>query len=159
MPSHRVNVLRRPRISPESESIAANAHDGLHMKMTAVSQWRARRAAHTWTMTTNTPHPKIARGRRWRLPLLICAGAATLAVLAGYDATQPATTAAPPGFSRAGGFAADEGDDQTQLQQQLNQQQLQQSMQQAEQQNEQAQQQFNQDMQQQQTYENQFNNP
>lgn len=154
MPNHRVNVLRGPRISPESCGVADDAHDGFHIKATAVSQWIARNAAHTWTMTTNTPQPRVAGDRLRRLLLLIFAGAATLAGIAGYDATRPETTAAPPGFSRAGGFAADDGDDQAQLQQQL-----QQSMQQAEQQNEQAQQQFNQDMQQQQTYENQFNNP
>ncbi|OBH45859.1 hypothetical protein [Mycobacterium mantenii] len=126
-------------------------------------------------MTTNTPRPTVAGGRRRRL-LLGLAGAAVLAVLALYDAAQPQTAGimpgsgsvrptdlavspqAPPGIA-GGGFAADDDDDQAQLQQQLNQQQLQQSMQQAEQQNEQAQQQFNQDMQQQQTYENQFNNP
>ncbi|RAU93336.1 hypothetical protein DQP58_16565 [Mycobacterium colombiense] len=112
-------------------------------------------------MTTDTPGPAITDGRR-RLPPLVFGIAATLAVLALYDAAQPARTGitdaavapqAPPGVT-GGGFAADDGDDQAQLQQQL-----QQSMQQAEQQNEQAQQQFNQDMQQQQTYENQFNNP
>lgn len=127
-------------------------------------------------MTTHTPHPTIAGGRRRRLLRLTLAGAATLAALALYAAAQahtPETTLgsgsvrltdmavapqAPPGLT-GGGFAADDGDDQAQLQQQLNQQQLQQSMQQAEEQNEQAQQQFNQDMQQQQTYENQFNDP
>lgn len=132
-------------------------------------------------MTTHTPHPTIAGGRRRRLLRLTLAGAATLAALALYAVAQahtPETTLgsgsvrltdmavapqAPPGLT-GGGFAADDGDDQAQLQQQLNQQQLnqqqlQQSMQQAEEQNEQAQQQFNQDMQQQQTYENQFNDP
>ncbi|OSC29249.1 hypothetical protein B8W69_09620 [Mycobacterium vulneris] len=126
-------------------------------------------------MTTNTPRPTIAGGCRRRLLRLTLAGAATLAVLALYDAAQPQTPGttlgpgsvrltdmafpqAPPGLT-GGSLAADDGDDQAQLQQQLNQQQLQQSMQQAEEQNEQAQQQFNQDMQQQQTYENQFNNP
>ncbi|OMC29815.1 hypothetical protein [Mycobacterium colombiense] len=123
-------------------------------------------------MTANTAGPTTAGGRRRRLLRLTLAGAATLAVLARYDAAQPQTPAttlgsgsvrltdmafspqAPPGLA-GGGLAADDGDDQAQL----NQQQLQQSMQQAEEQNEQAQQQFNQDMQQQQTYENQFNNP
>ncbi|WP_155765976.1 hypothetical protein [Mycobacterium colombiense] len=123
-------------------------------------------------MTTNTPGPTIAGGCRRRLLRLTLAGAATLAVLALYDAAQPQTPGttlgsgsvrltdmalspqAPPGLT-GGGLAADDGDDQAQLQQQLNQQ----SMQQAEEQNEQAQQQFNQDMQQQQTYENQFNDP
>jgi hypothetical protein len=125
-------------------------------------------------MTTNTPRPLIAAGRRRRLLSLILAGAATLAVLALYDAVQPQaaeTTVgsvrltdmaispqAPPGLT-GGGFAADDDDDQAQLQQQLNQQQLQQSMQQAQEQNDEAEQQFNQDMQQQQTYENQFNDP
>ena len=127
-------------------------------------------------MTTNTPHPTIAGGRRRLLPRLILAGAATAALLALHDAAQPQTPGttvasgsvrltdmalspqAPPGLT-GDGFAADDNDDQAQLQQQLNQQQLQQSMQQAEEQNEQAQQQFDQDMQQQQTYENQFNNP
>lgn len=127
-------------------------------------------------MTTHTADPTIAGGHRRRLLRLTIAGAATLAVLALYDAAQPQTPEsplesgsvrltdlavapqAPPGLTDDG-FAADDGDDQAQLQQQLNQQQLQQSMQQAEEQNEQAQQQFNQDMQQQQTYENQFNDP
>ena len=127
-------------------------------------------------MTTNTPHPIIAAGRRRRLLRLILAGAATLAVLALYEAVQPQAAEttlgsgsvrltdvaispqAPPGLT-GGGFAADDDDDQAQLQQQLNQQQLQQSMQQAQEQNDEAQQQFNQDMQQQQTYENQFNDP
>ncbi|OMB96700.1 hypothetical protein [Mycobacterium colombiense] len=123
-------------------------------------------------MTANTAGPTTAGGRRRGLLRLTLAGAATLAVLALYDAAQPQTPGttlgsgsvrltdmafspqAPPGLA-GGGLAADGGDDQAQL----NQQQLQQSMQQAEEQNEQAQQQFNQDMQQQQTYENQFNNP
>lgn len=137
-----------------------------------MSQWVARDAAHTWRMTTNTPHPTIAGERRRRLLHLTLAGAAALAVLALHDAAQPQTTGtmlgsgsvrltdvavspqAAPGLA-GGGFAADDDDDQAQLQQQLDQQE----MQQAEQQNEQAEQQFNQDMQQQQTYENQFNNP
>lgn len=106
-------------------------------------------------MTTGTLGPAITR---------VFGIAATLAVLALYDAAHAATPAIVPGWGSvrltdaagspglAGGFATDDGDDQLQ-------QQLQQSMQEAEQQNEQAQQQFNQDMQQQQTYENQFNNP
>lgn len=128
-------------------------------------------------MTTNTPHPMIAAGRRRRLLRLMLAGAATLAVLALYEAVQPQAAEttlgsgsvrltdvaispqAPPGLT-GGGFAADDDDTQAQLQQQqLNQQQLQQSMQRAQEQNDEAEQQFNQDMQQQQTYENQFNNP
>lgn len=127
-------------------------------------------------MTTDTPHPTIAGGRRRRLLRLSLAGAATLAALSLYAAAQGETPGATLGSGSVrltdmavapqaapgligGGFAADDGDDQARLQQQLNQQQLQQSMQQAEEQNEQAQQQFNQDMQQQQTYENQFNDP
>lgn len=130
------------------------------METTAEPQGAARDVAHTWRMTTDSPHPTITGGRRRPLLRLLFAGAAGLAVLALYDAGQPAKTGiadvavapqAPPGVT-GGGFAADDGDDQAQ-------QQLQQSMQQAEQQNEQAQQQFNQDMQQQQTYENQFNDP
>ena len=125
-------------------------------------------------MTPNTP--TIVGGWSRRLPRLILAGAAAVAMLAMYDSTQPQATGttlgsgtvrltdsesspqAPPGLS-GGGLAADDDDDQARLQQQLNQQQLQQSMQQAQEQNDEAEQQFNQDMQQQQTYENQFNNP
>ncbi|OBJ10248.1 hypothetical protein A5659_26120 [Mycobacterium sp. 1165196.3] len=106
-------------------------------------------------MTTDTLGPAITR---------VFGIAATLAVLALYDAARVTTPETVPSWDSVhladaagspgltGGFATDDGDDQLQ-------QQLQQSMQQAEQQNEQAQQQFNQDMQQQQTYENQFNNP
>lgn len=125
-------------------------------------------------MSSDRPHPTTTGGRRGVLRLVVGI-AATLAVLALYDAARVATPGGAPGWALAsrtdlavapeappgltgGGFAADD-DDQSRLQQQLDQQQLQQSMQQAEQQNEQAQQQFNQDMQQQQTYENQFNDP
>lgn len=121
-------------------------------------------------MTTNTPHPRIGGGCRRRVTRLLLAGAATVALLALYDAGQPQPNGATVSSGsvrltdlalspQAGAFATDDDDDQAQLQQQLNQQQLQQSMQQAQEQNDEAEQQFNQDMQQQQTYENQFNNP
>lgn len=107
---------------------------------------------------------------------LIFAGAATVALLALFDAgrtgptettlgyrsvrlTDVALPLAPPGLTGTGGFATDSDDDQAQLQQQQNLQQMLQSEQQAQEQNDEAQQQFNQDMQQQQLYENQFNNP
>jgi hypothetical protein len=107
---------------------------------------------------------------------LVLAGAATLAIIALFDAARPDAMNTAPGPVRLtdvalsapasgpfGGFAADGDDDwaqqQAQLQEQLAQQQMQQSMQQAEQQNEAAQQQFVQDMQQAQLTEQQANNP
>jgi hypothetical protein len=116
-------------------------------------------------MTTTAPD----RRRRLRTIRPIFAGAATLAMIALFDAARPDTTHAVPGSVRLtnlatsgapfGGFAADTDDDWAQQQEQLALQQMQQSMQQAEQQNEAAQQQFQQDMQQAQLTEQQANNP
>ena len=116
-----------------------------------------------------------ATDRRTRTVRLVLAGAATLTMIALFDAARPDTHPAPasvrltdvalsaPASAPFGGFAADGDDDwaqqQAQLQEQLAQQQMQQSMQQAEQQNEAAQQQFLQDMQQAQLTEQQANNP
>jgi hypothetical protein len=102
---------------------------------------------------------------------LVLAGAATLAMIAMFDAARADTHTArasvrladvallAPASGPFGGFAADGDDDWAQQQEQLAQQQMQQSMQQAEQQNEAAQQQFLQDMQQAQLTEQQANNP
>ena len=132
-------------------------------------------------MNTTTPQQNYSaagdRRRQLRMMQLVFAGAATVALLALFDAgrTGPTETTlgsgsvrladmsvsplAPPGLSGTGGFATDSDDDQAQLQQQQNLQQMLQSEQQAQEQNDEAQQQFNLDMQQEQTYENQFNNP
>ncbi|WP_142282262.1 hypothetical protein [Mycobacterium sp. IEC1808] len=115
------------------------------------------------------------RRRRLRIVRLALAGAATLAMLALFNAARPDTTHAAigpvrltdvalsaPAAGPVGGFAADDDDwaqQQEQQQEQFALQQMQQSMQQAEQQNEAAQQQFLQDMQQAQTTEQQANNP
>jgi hypothetical protein len=107
-------------------------------------------------MTTTAPDQR----RRLRMMQLIFAGAATLAMIALFDAARPDATHTVPGTGSVrltdvalplpasgpfGGFAADNDDDQAQqqaqLQEQLALQQMQQSMQQAEEQNEQAQQQ------------------
>jgi hypothetical protein len=110
-------------------------------------------------MTTNTPHPKTAGAwrRQLRMAQLVFAGAAAVALLALFDATQTGAPGTMPGTDSV--RLADSDDDQAQLQQQQDLQQMLQSMQQAQEQNDAAQQQFNQDMQQQQLYENQFNNP
>lgn len=129
-----------------------------------------------------------ARRRRWRILQLVLAGAAAIATLALLDVARPDTTGnllqagsarvsdlavdlaapdgpsgqfpqAPPNLSGAGGFAADDDNDQAQQQEQLALQQMQQSMQQAEEQNEEAEQQFEQGMQQAQMDEQQANNP
>lgn len=111
-----------------------------------------------------------ARRRQLRLLQLIFAGAAALAMLALFDAARPDTTGsvldsasvrltdlavpasgpsglqfpqAPP--SVAGGFAADDSNDQAQQQEQQAMETIQQAEQQAEQQNEAAQQQALQD--------------
>jgi hypothetical protein len=110
---------------------------------------------------------------------VIFAGAAAVAMFALFDAARPDVTQSvlttgsvrlvdqatdlppypqtPPGL--AGGFAADDGDDQAQLQQQLAMQEMQQAEQQAEEQNEMAQQQAQQAEQQGQQVEQQANNP
>jgi hypothetical protein len=123
-------------------------------------------------MTTTTP----CQRRGLRMAQLAFAGAATLAMIALFDAARPDTTHTVLGSVRLtdvaltapasgpfGGFAADDDDDQAQQQAQLQEQQalqqMQQSMQQAEEQNEQAEQQFEQDMQQAQTTEQQANDP
>jgi hypothetical protein len=123
-------------------------------------------------MTTTAPDGR----RRLRTIQLIFAGAATLAIIALFDAARPDATRAVPGSVRLtgvavsapaggpfGGFAADTDDDwaqqQAQLQEQLALQQMQQSMQQAEEQNEEAEQQFEQGMQQAQMDEQQANDP
>ncbi|WP_297728245.1 hypothetical protein [Mycobacterium sp.] len=101
-------------------------------------------------MTTTAPD----RRRRLRAMQLIFAGAATLAMIALFDAARPDATPtalgagsvratdvalAAPASGPFGGFAADNDDDQAQQQEQQALQQMQQSEQQAEQQNEQAQ--------------------
>jgi hypothetical protein len=105
-------------------------------------------------MTTTAPNQR----RRLRTLRLAFAAAATLAIIALFDAARPDTThtvlgslrltdvaQSAPASGPFGGIAADDDDDwaqqQAQLQQQLAQQQMQQSMQQAEEQNEEAQQQ------------------
>ena len=138
------------------------------MRATAGSQPAASDGSHKRGMTTNPPQER----RRLRTIRLIFAGAATLALIAFFDAARPDPTHAVPGSVRLtgvalsapaggpfGGFAADTDDDWAQQQEQLALQQMQQSMQQAEQQNEAAQQQFLQDMQQAQLTEQQANNP
>ena len=105
---------------------------------------------------------------------LAFAGAATLAMIALFDAARPDTTPtvlgpgsvrltdvalAAPASGPFGGFAADDSDDQAQQQEQQAMQQMQQSMQQAEEQNEAAEQQFEQGMQQAQMDEQQANDP
>ena len=115
-----------------------------------------------------------ARRRRLHIMRLAFAGAATLAMIALFDAARPDTTPtmigagsvrltdlalAAPASGPFGGFAADDSDDQAQQQEQQALQQMQQSMQQAEEQNEAAEQQFEQGMQQAQMDEQRANDP
>ena len=117
-----------------------------------------------------------ARRRQLRMMQLFLAGAATIAMLALFDAARPDTTETmlgsgsvrltdmvvdlpAPAGGPVGGFAADDANNQAQQQEQLALQQMQQSMQQAEEQNEAAEQQFEQGMQQAQMDEQQANDP